>query len=180
MIILCIGHDRACMIRLIFLFLMIIVLACLVGWYCFVSGSTRTVMPRFSSVSFTRLSTCHIDLQVLFFDIVRNFDCTILEGYRNKVDQEKAFDSGHSKLHYPHGNHNKTPSNAVDVTPYPIDFGNDKLAIWFGAYVLGVAQKLKDEGKMTHSIRWGGSWSGLGILNTPDMLQDLDHFEIIE
>ena len=120
-----------------------------------------------------------MDLQVLFYEVIKYFDCTILEGYRNEADQEAAFEKGNTKLHYPYGNHNKTPSLAVDVTPYPIDFKNEKLALWFGGYVLGIAQKLKDEGKMTHSVRWGGSWDGFGKLNKPGQLQDLVHFELI-
>ena len=69
---------------------------------------------------------------------------------------------------------------AVDVAPYPINFNDEKLAIWFGGYVMGIAQKLKDEGKMTHSVRWGGSWDGLGKLDKPGQLNDADHFELVE
>jgi peptidoglycan L-alanyl-D-glutamate endopeptidase CwlK len=136
-------------------------------------------MPKFSQASFSKLSTCHPDLQVLFYEIIKNYDCTILVGYRDEEDQEAAVKAGKSKLHYPFGNHNKNPSMAVDVTPYPIDFNNTKLALWFGGYVMGIAQKLKDEGKMSHSVRWGGSWDGTGKMNTAGMLCDLDHFELI-
>ena len=137
-------------------------------------------MPKFSQESFSKLSTCHPDLQALFYEVIKSFDCTILTGYRNQEDQEKAFAAGNTKLHYPDGKHNHQPSMAVDVTPYPIDFNNEKLALWFGGYVLGLAQKLKDEGKMTHAIRWGGAWNGLGDLNTPHMLNDLVHFELVQ
>ena len=137
-------------------------------------------MPTFSQESFSKLSTCHSDLQALFYEVIKYYDCTILCGYRDQVDQEKAFAEGNTKLHYPNGNHNHNPSTAVDVISYPIDFNNDKLALWFGGYVLGLAQKLKDEGKMTHSIRWGGMWDGIGKLNTAGMLNDLDHFELLK
>jgi peptidoglycan LD-endopeptidase CwlK len=137
-------------------------------------------MPKFSQSSFSKLSTCHSDLQALFYEVIKYYDCTILEGYRNQEDQEKAFASGHTKLHWPNGKHNHQPSMAVDVTPYPIDFDNNKTAFWFGGYVMGIAQKLKDEGKITHSIRWGGAWDGINKFNTPGMLNDLVHFELIE
>lgn len=137
-------------------------------------------MPKFSQSSFSKLTTCHADLQALFYEVIKYYDCTILEGYRNQADQEAAFVKGNTKLHYPNGKHNHNPSMAVDVTPYPIDFNNDKLGLWFGGYVLGIAQKLKDEGKMTHSIRWGGAWNGLGDLNKPGMLEDLVHFELVQ
>ncbi len=136
-------------------------------------------MPKFSQESFSKLSTCHPDLQALFYEVIKHYDCTIICGYRNQEDQEKAYREGNTKLHYPSGKHNHQPSIAVDVTPYPIDFDNEKLALWFGGYVMGIAQKLKDEGKITHSIRWGGSWGGLGDLNTSGILQDLDHFELV-
>lgn len=137
-------------------------------------------MPKFSQSSFSKLSTCHRDLQVLFFEVIKNFDCTILEGYRNESDQEKAFVKGNTKLQWPNGKHNANPSMAVDVTPYPVNFNHEKLSIWFGGYVLGIAQKLKDEGKMSHSVRWGGSWDGIGRLDRWDQLNDSDHFELVE
>ena len=91
-------------------------------------------MPKFSQASFSKLATCHIDLQCLFYEVIKYFDCTILEGYRNEVDQDKAFASGHTKLHWPNGKHNRNPSMAVDVTPYPVDFANNKLVftlVWW-------------------------------------------------
>lgn len=136
-------------------------------------------MPKFSQDSFSKLSTCHIDLQVLFFEVIKTFDCTILVGYRNEVDQDKAFSEGKSKLLYPNSMHNHTPAMAVDVMPYPINFGNVAQMTWFAGFVMGIAQKLKDEGKMMHSIRWGGSWDGAGKINKTGMLNDLDHFELI-
>jgi len=137
-------------------------------------------MPKFSQASFSKLSTCHPDLQALFYEVIKYFDCTILEGYRNQEDQEKAFESGNTKLHWPHGKHNKQPSMAVDVIAYPVDWADEKKGYWFGGYVLGIAQKLKDEGKITHSVRWGGAWDGIAKFNTPDMLNDLVHFELVE
>ena len=82
-------------------------------------------------------------------------------------------------MHFPDGKHNSQPSLAVDVTPYPINFNDNKLSIWFGGYVLGIAQKLKDEGKMEHSVRWGGAWDGLGKLDSPGQLNDAVHFELV-
>lgn len=136
-------------------------------------------MPKFSQRSLINLESCHVDLQTLFNEAIKTIDFTVTEGFRNEKDQNKAFASGNSKVKWPHGKHNHKPSLAVDVYPYPINFNNDKLATWFGGYILGLAQMLKDEGKMKHSIRWGGSWDGLGKLNTPSQLNDLGHFEIM-
>lgn len=136
-------------------------------------------MPKFSQESFSKLSTCHHDLQVLFFEVIKYFDCTILEGYRNQDDQEADFANGATKLHYPNGKHNHQPSMAVDVAPYPLNFNDEKLSLWFGGYVMGIAQRLKEEGKIEHSVRWGGSWDGLGKLDKPGQLHDGGHFELV-
>ncbi len=137
-------------------------------------------MPRFSSDSLSKLATCDLDLQRLFFEVIKTVDCKVTEGHRGEEAQNAAYAAGNSKLKYPNGNHNASPSNAVDVYFYPIDMNNTKKFYWFGGYVLGIAQRLKDEGKMTHSIRWGGSWDGVGQLNTANMLNDLVHFELIK
>jgi len=102
----------------------------------------------------------------------------VLVGYRNEEDQHIAFNSGQSKLDWPHGKHNSQPSNAVDVAPYPIDWKNIKQFYWFAGYVMGIAQRLKDEGKITHSIRYGGDWNCDKIIGD-QQFNDLVHFELI-
>src|SRR5579863_9118208 len=135
-------------------------------------------MPSFSAESFTRLSSCHPDLQVLFFEIIKTFDCMVLEGHRNEHDQDLAFKEGRSKLQWPHGKHNGQPSMAVDVTPCPIDFSNTNRLYWFAGYVMGIAQKLKEEGKMTHSVRYGGDWSR-DFTDLNEQFKDLNHYELV-
>lgn len=135
-------------------------------------------MPKFSQESFSKLSTCHLDLQAIFFEVVKSFDCTVLVGYRNEEDQHIAFNAGKSKLDWPNGKHNTQPSNAIDVAPYPIDWNNIKQFYWFAGYVMGIAQRLKDEGKITHSIRYGGDWNCDKII-TEQQFNDLVHFELI-
>lgn len=136
-------------------------------------------MPKFSQESFSKLSTCCPDLQVLFYEVIKYFDCIVLEGHRNQVDQEAAVAAGNSQLHWPYGKHNIQPSNAVDVAPFPIDWENIKGFYWFAGYVMGIAQKLKDEGKMTYGIRYGGDWNR--NKNIEDQtFRDLVHFEIMK
>lgn len=136
-------------------------------------------MPKFSQESFSKLSTCHMDLQVLFYEVIKYFDCIILEGYRNQADQDQAYAGGFTKLQYPHGKHNHQPSMAVDVSPYPVNWKKPQRLYWFAGFVLGIAQKLKDEGKMTHSVRYGGDWDrDYDIMD--NSFQDLVHFELVE
>lgn len=135
-------------------------------------------MPMFSQESFSKLSTCHLDLQALFYEVIKTFDCTILKGFRNEEEQEAAFSSGHTQLRWPDGKHNKQPSLAIDVSPYPVDWNNTKRFYWFAGYVMGIAERLKDEGKITHSIRWGGDWDRDYDIND-NKFNDLVHFEIV-
>ena len=134
-------------------------------------------MPKFSQESFSKLSTCHMELQTLFYEVIRSFDCTVLEGHRGEAEQEAAFEKGNTKLHYPNGKHNGQPSMAVDVAPYPVDWKNLKRFYWFAGYVLGIAERLKAEGKMTYSVRWGGDWDSDKDI-TDQTFNDLVHFEL--
>lgn len=139
-------------------------------------------MPLFSQTSLSKLSTCHAELQTLFFEVVRSFDCVVIEGHRSEEDQEKAFNAGNTKLHYPHGKHNSTPSNAVDVAPYDrvlkIDWKDMQRFVYFAGFVMGVAARLKAEGKMTYSVRWGGDWDRDFELKD-ETFRDLVHFELV-
>ena len=74
-------------------------------------------MPRFGTRSKSRLHTCDERLQKLFKEVVKGFDCTVIEGHRGKTKQNAAYDKGNSKLKYPKGKHNRIPSIAVDVAP---------------------------------------------------------------
>ena len=128
-------------------------------------------MPRFGKRSISRLKTCDQKLQELFYEVVKHFDCSILEGHRGEERQNKAFADGKSKVKYPNGKHNQNPSIAVDVAPYPIDWSDRDRFHYFGGFVLGVAKE------MGMNIRWGGDWNQ--DTHTKDnKFDDLVHFEI--
>lgn len=137
-------------------------------------------MPIFSAESLANLATCHPELQVLFHTVIETYNCTIIQGHRDQADQEAAFNAGKSKLHYPFGNHNAIPSNAVDVAPDPIDWNNKDRFLYFAGYVLGIADRLFAAGIMKHRIRYGGAWNGLENLNGVGVLNDLVHFELLK
>lgn len=141
---------------------------------------SRTMkMPKFSQQSISNLSTCHTDLQILFSEVIKTFDCKVLEGFRNEANQEKAFSAGNSKLHWPNGKHNRTPSIAVDVSPYPVDWNNLSRFYWFAGFVLGTACQLKAFGKISHDIRYGGDWNRNYDITDEKGLRDLVHFELV-
>lgn len=127
----------------------------------------------FSTRSKSKLMACHPDLQRLFEEVCKTHDCTILEGHRDKKRQDEAFRSGLSKLKFPASKHNRYPSHAVDVIPYPIDFSDVKGIYAFGWFVIAKAKE------MGIKIRWGGDWDGDG--DTKDQkFNDLVHFELLQ
>ena len=130
-------------------------------------------MPRFGKRSISRLKTCDQKLQELFYEVVKHFDCSIIEGHRGEERQNKAFADGKSKVKYPNGKHNQNPSIAVDVAPYPIDWSDRDRFHYFGGFVLGVAKQ------MGMNIRWGGDWNQ-DTKTKDNKFDDLVHFEIKE
>lgn len=77
-------------------------------------------MPKFSKQSLERLATCHLDIQLVMNDVIKVFDCSIIYGHRGEEEQNRLFEAGRSQLKWPKSPHNKTPSMAVDVIPYPL------------------------------------------------------------
>jgi len=130
-------------------------------------------MPKFSKQSEDRLKNCHQDLQELFNEVIKFFDCSIICGTRNQQDQEEAFKNGTSKLQWPYSPHNSYPSRAVDVAPYPVEFDDIARFYHFAGFVFGVASQLDIK------IRWGGDWDMDKVLKD-NKFNDLPHFEVVE
>jgi peptidoglycan L-alanyl-D-glutamate endopeptidase CwlK len=139
-------------------------------------------MPAYSQTSKARLSTCHIDLQILFNTVIDTIDCTIITGHRGQEAQDAAYTAGNSQVKWPDSKHNSKPSRAVDVAPYFENVGldwNDTGAFYlFSGRVLQIATRLYGQGAMTHRIRSGADWNGNGQ-TTDQTLNDLVHFELM-
>ena len=130
-------------------------------------------MPKFSEKSVAKLATCDPLLQRVFYEVVNNFDCTILEGYRDKDRQNQMVAEAKSQVRWPDGKHNTVPSCAVDVTPYPIQWEDRERQTLFAGYVLATAKA------MGISLRWGGDWDRDTEVRD-NTFDDLVHFEIVE
>ncbi len=126
-------------------------------------------MPTFSQTSRQNLSECHPDLQTLFNEVIKSWDCKVIDGSRSKVEQDKAFHRGSSTVRWPNSNHNvdgvkRTTAWAADVPPYTsqvrggIDWKDSKAFALFAGKVLETARRLKAEGRMRYDVRWGGDW----------------------
>ena len=128
-------------------------------------------MPRFGKRSKERLSTCDKDLQMVFNEVIKYVDCTVTCGHRGKEDQNKAVEEGRSKVKFPKGRHNSSPSRAVDVYRWPVDFKDLERQTLFAGFVLGVANQ------MGIKLIWGNDWDG--DWETKDTgLNDYPHFEL--
>ena len=128
-------------------------------------------MPKFGRRSKEQLSTCHKDLQKVFNEVIKHVDCSVLEGHRSKDRQNKLFDEGKTKVRYPDGRHNANPSNAVDVTPYPVDWNDRERQTLFAGFVIGTARS------MGINLRWGGDWDQ-DFEVKDNRFDDFPHFEI--
>jgi peptidoglycan L-alanyl-D-glutamate endopeptidase CwlK len=158
-------------------------------------------MPNFSEKSFKRLNTCDIRLVTLFREVVHIFDCTVLEGERSRETQEKYFEEGKTKLHWPNSKHNVvdsfSKSKAIDVIPFPVDWRFEKDIPSCENYV-GTGQLIDMD--VVHNIeRWfmfigivkgiahtmkipiisGADWDGDNCM-ADQKFDDLPHFELID
>lgn len=134
--------------------------------------SFGTDKPSFGKRSKKRLQTCHSDIQRVFEEVITHIDCTIICGYRTQEEQNEAYHTGHSKVIYPNGKHNKQPSLAVDVIPYPIDWNDRERMTLFAGYVLATADS------MGINMKWGGDWNkDWNVKN--NSFDDLVHFELV-
>ena len=130
-------------------------------------------MPTFGQSSADRLKTCHHSLRTVFERVVQDFDCSIITGHRNKIEQNAKVAEDLSQVKWPHGKHNSWPSRAVDAQCYPIDWKDRKRQTLFAGHVLGIASM------MGIPLRWGGDWDRDTQVQD-NKFDDLCHFELVE
>lgn len=130
-------------------------------------------MPKFSQKSLDQLATCHPKLQELLNEAIKYVDLVVLEGHRNEANQNKAFDEGRSQKRWPDGNHNKLPSVAVDISPYPIDFNDKERYYYFIGFIKGLATQ------MGIRLRCGADWDGDFDLKDQTLI-DIPHIELLD
>ena len=130
-------------------------------------------MPNFGRKSKERLATCDERLQKVFNEVIKYWDCSVLEGHRSEKRQNKLFEEGKTKVIYPKGRHNFSPSRAVDVVPYPIDWKARERFHFFSGFVLGVARR------MDVVLRWGGDWN-MNFEVDDNKFDDFPHFELVD
>ena len=151
-------------------------------------------MIYYSERSQKAFDSCHPDIQkvLLYIKEVLQIDHTVLEGHRGEERQNKLFYANPPKTHvkWPDGEHNVSPSNAVDVIPYtrlPNRFGgihwHDKdpnareqyyrEMVRFAAIFQMVALL-----KFGIKTRWGGDWDKDWSL-MDNKFNDYPHHELV-
>ncbi|MFW6242802.1 MAG: M15 family metallopeptidase [bacterium] len=129
-------------------------------------------MPEFSQKSAKKLATCHKDLVMLFSQVIKYYDFTVLHGHRTPQEQYELYQKGRDKegdiVTYKDGyenksKHNYKPSLAVDVITYHSEkphfrWDNKDEHQFLGGLVMGVYYRLKREGLIKNEIEWGGNW----------------------
>ena len=103
-------------------------------------------------------------------------DISLISGHRDREVQNAHFENGVSTVRWPDSKHNRKPSMAVDIQPYP--YPDQEPRLW-GAlgYLAGRAFEIaQQEG---FRIRWGGDWDMDGDLTDQDF-DDLFHLEIYD
>jgi peptidoglycan L-alanyl-D-glutamate endopeptidase CwlK len=130
---------------------------------------------RFGATSEAALRTVHPDVVRVLRRAIQYVDFTVLEGHRGQAAQNDAFARGDSKLRYPCGNHNATPSDAADIAPFPVDWSNAVNARDRFVYLAGVVMCCAAmEGVR---MRWGGDWNSNSDTRDEPTFRDFPHFE---
>ena len=138
-------------------------------------------MYSYGKTSEKRLSTCHPYIQLIFNQLIKEMDVTIICGHRGKIAQNLAYYNRKSKAKWPLSQHNflfkKEPySLAIDATLYDsklkgIDWNDTNRINMFAGRVL---QKAADLGI---KLRWGGDWDQ-DTETKDNKFNDLVHFEL--
>jgi len=134
-------------------------------------------MPSFSSASEAQLATCDPRLQRILRAAILHFDFSVIEGHRGESAQHADFLAGKSQLDWPHGKHNASPSRAVDIAPYPVDWKDGEKPHLRFAFMMGVVKVCADT--LGIKVRFGMDWSRNLDMRDETFL-DLPHIELDE
>ncbi len=139
---------------------------------------------KFSKRSKEKLSTCHPDLIKIANKAIElsRIDFGISEGNRSLKRQKELYDQGKSKVDgiRKRGKHNHSPSLAFDIYAYTggkVSWETKHLC-YLGGFIIGLSEKMLEDGEITHRLRWGGNWDMDGEIISDQTFQDLPHFEL--
>lgn len=120
-------------------------------------------MPTFSSRSLKARAELHPSLQQIVDVAIKEIDFVVLDAQRGRAEQERAFAEKKSRAHFGQSAHNYAPAIAMDIVPYPVDWGNTQRFRDLHKVIMRIAD---EQGT---PIEWGGSWKSL---------VDMPHYEL--
>lgn len=129
---------------------------------------------KWSRSSAAKLAELTPELQRALNTALELFDMTIVTGFRDQAAQDAAVASGHSKVRWPNGKHNKRPSVAVDIQPYPMP-RSEAMQRETLSYLCGLVSGVYYT-QTGRKLRWGGNWDQDSDL-TDNRFDDLFHLE---
>lgn len=131
-------------------------------------------MPSFGPRSKELRAQVHKSLRDILDLAIEVTDFKIITGWRSEEEQERLFREGKTKVRWPNSKHNTSPSLAVDVAPYPIDWDGPHATKKF-AFLAGVMFGIAHMKGI--KLRWGGDWDGDGQMRDQSF-HDLPHLEL--
>lgn len=138
-------------------------------------------MPGFGRRSREQLKTCHPDLQKVAAEAIKLLDFSVVEGHRSREKQNEYYLKGVSKLKYPASKHNRWPSEAFDLLPFPVLYGHPSDFVK-DIYrqrqmdLIRVVMYVADQ--LGVKLRSGSDWNLNGDMTDEGFL-DLAHFELL-
>jgi hypothetical protein len=129
----------------------------------------------FGKHSLEQMATLDPNLQLVLNEAIKTYDFSILEGFRNKQAQDKAYAEGKSKEQWPNGKHNKYPSKATDLAPADKDGIPWKDSVRFGVMIGHIQSAAL---RLGIKIRCGLDWDMDGK-SEDETFKDLGHIELV-
>ena len=138
-------------------------------------------MPQYSDKSQKLLLQCHDDLQIVFNFAIKIHDITILDTTIRTIEQQREFvrtgkswtmDSKHLICE------KREKSDAVDFTPYPVNWNDRERFAYVAGTIIGIAEYLYSIGVIKSRFRWGGDWN-MNSETKDEKHSDMPHIERI-
>ena len=112
-------------------------------------------------------------LQRMCDNLLKYMDVSLICGHRTEEEQNALYPR-FTRVRWPNSKHNKRPSLAVDLQPYPYPNTENDLRAGLG-YMAGLCYIIAERDGF--SIRWGGDWNSNGDV-TDNGFDDLFHIEV--
>ena len=123
--------------------------------------------------SMSILGQAHHDLQVVLIEAIKDspVDFSVVEAHRSGERQNQLFEDGMTKARAGQSPHNRSPSLAVDIVPWPTGYSDESAMVYLAGHVMGTAKRLGID------LKWGGDWNRDAHLSD-ERFKDYPHFEL--